>query len=95
MGFHGDLEKQHELSKDAGGVPTYMKEDGGFVPGESFEIGDSLYAKLQRLAGRYGVEQRGIERVPDSEKTEGHTKGLLNVATMVNCPRWREHGIPD
>ncbi|KAI0109090.1 purine-cytosine permease [Nemania sp. FL0031] len=31
---------------------------------------NSLYAKLQAFAGKYGVEQRGIERVPDNERTD-------------------------
>lgn len=58
-------------------------DDGNAVPGESFEVGDSLYAKLQRFAGRFNIEQRGIERVPDDERTEGAVRGLLNVGTMV------------
>ncbi|KAJ8126024.1 hypothetical protein O1611_g7615 [Lasiodiplodia mahajangana] len=32
--------------------------------------GNSLYAKLQAFAGKYGVEQRGIQRVPDDERTD-------------------------
>lgn len=53
------------------------KIDG--VPAESFEIGDSLYAKLQRLVGRFGVEQRGIERVPEDERTDTNVR---KVGTM-------------
>ncbi|KAK4193441.1 purine-cytosine permease [Podospora australis] len=37
---------------------------------EDFEKGDSLYAKLQRFAGKYGMEQRGVERVPDDERED-------------------------
>ena len=50
------------------------------VPGESFEIGNSLYARLQRAVGKYGVEQRGIERVPEDERTDS---SLIKVGTMV------------
>lgn len=50
------------------------------VPGESFEVGNSLYAKLQRAVGKYGVEQRGIERVPEDERTDS---SLVKVGTMV------------
>ncbi|KAI1152707.1 purine-cytosine permease [Nemania diffusa] len=32
--------------------------------------GNSLYARLQTFAGKYGVEQRGIERVPENERTD-------------------------
>jgi len=77
-----DLEKNDEKHAiEVGSDPTYMPDDGGAVPGESFEVGDSLYAKLQRIAGKFGVEQRGIERVPENERHDKN--GLLNVATMV------------
>lgn len=62
------------------------QEPDGAVPGESFEYGDTVYAKLMRFAGRFGVEQRGIERVPEDERTDKGFKALLNVATMV-CDR--------
>ena len=52
----------------------------GAVHGESFVVGDSTYAKLQRLAGRFRIEQRGIERVPEDERTD---KSTLKVGTMV------------
>lgn len=55
----------------------------GAVAGETFEYGNSTYAKLQRVAGKLHVEQRGIERVPDDERDD---HSLLNVGTMVNPP---------
>ncbi|KAJ5765050.1 hypothetical protein N7520_004609 [Penicillium odoratum] len=51
----------------------------GAVPGETFEYGDSLYAKLQRFAGKLNVEQRGIERVPENERTD---TSYLNIGSM-------------
>jgi hypothetical protein len=58
-------------------------DDGvGAVRGETFETGNTLYAKLMRFAGKYGVEQRGIERVPEDERTD-NKRPLLNIATMV------------
>ncbi|KAJ5556257.1 hypothetical protein N7513_002098 [Penicillium frequentans] len=51
----------------------------GAVPGESFEYGDSMYARLQRLAGKLNVEQRGIERVPENERTD---TSYLNIGSM-------------
>lgn len=76
-----EYEKDVEKHPDVGSVPDYMAAEGGAVPGESFEVGNSLYARLQRFAGKYGVEQRGIERVPEDERTDHN--GLLNVGTMV------------
>jgi hypothetical protein len=42
----------------------------------------SLTAKLMHFAGKFGVEQRGIERVPEDERTDTGFKALLNVSTM-------------
>lgn len=64
---------------------SYTDGVGGAVHGESFEYGNSWYAKMQRLAGKLNVEQRGIERVPENERTDDGFKALLNVATMVCC----------
>ncbi|SMQ44892.1 unnamed protein product [Zymoseptoria tritici ST99CH_3D7] len=74
----GDMEKGHHITSNA---PVHPREDGA-VPGESFELGNSWYAKVQRLAGRFRVEQRGIERVPEDERTEFGTRALFNIATM-------------
>ena len=60
-----------------------MQEDGA-VPGETFELGDSFYAKAMRFAGKLKIEQRGIERVPEDERTDTGFKGLLNAGTMVS-----------
>jgi len=66
--------------------PSYVDSDGA-VPGESFEYGDSFYAKAQRLAGKFHIEQRGIERVPETERTDN---SYLNIGSMVSlrhlCP---------
>lgn len=64
---------------------SYTDGVGGAVHGESFAYGNSWYAKMQRLAGKLNVEQRGIERVPENERTDDGFKALLNVATMVCC----------
>jgi hypothetical protein len=54
------------------------------VRDKDFSAGDSLYARLQRVAGKYGVEQRGIERVPDDEREEANA---FKIGTMVRTPR--------
>lgn len=40
----------------------------------------TLYGKLQRLAGKFKVEQRGIERVPEDERNDN---SYWNIGTMV------------
>ena len=86
-----DLEKNGALST---GTPSSQHlsfdkrpasaDSTGAVPGESFETGNSLYAKLQRLAGEFNIEQRGIERVPENERTDTN---ILNVGSMVSALR--------
>lgn len=36
-----------------------------------------------RFAGKFKIEQRGIERVPEDERYDTGVKGLLNAGTMV------------
>lgn len=63
-----------------GAKPTYYNEPVEGVHGESFEIGNSTYAKIQRFAGKLFIEQRGIERVPEDERTD---KTISKIGTMV------------
>jgi hypothetical protein len=63
--------------------------DEGAIPGESLIIGDSYYARLQRFANRFGVEARGIERVPSDERSNA---GMSQIGTMVGASaiaKWR------
>ena len=48
----------------------------------SLATGSSLTARLLRAAGKLGVEQRGIERVPEDERTETGFMAMLNISTM-------------
>lgn len=74
-GADHDLEKAPEVGK----VPVDGNSDGA-VPGESFAYGNSWYAKIQRLAGKLNIEQRGIERVPENEQTD---TSYFNISSMV------------
>lgn len=67
-GSAGDAEKQAH----AGTLSSSEVED-------RFEDGNSLYAKLQRIAGKLNIEQRGIERVPENERND---TSYLNISTM-------------
>ncbi len=71
----------HDIEKEAAVPSSHDELDDGAVPGESFEYGNTTYAKLQRLAGKFNIEQRGIERVPENER---HDTSLLNIGTMVS-----------
>lgn len=70
-----DLEKAPQVAK----APMDDSSDGA-VPGESFMYGNSVYAKLQRLAGKFNIEQRGVERVPENERTD---TSYFNISSMV------------
>ena len=64
---------------EKGVAPVYADESGA-VAAETFEYGDSTYARLQRFAGKFNIELRGIERVPEDERTDSN---LMKVGTMV------------
>lgn len=60
--------------------------DEGAIPTVALITGDSYYARAQRFVGRFGVEQRGIERVPSDERTND---GMSQIGTMVcNIQTW-------
>lgn len=71
-------EKYSNEKHDAASSGDYVPDDGA-VHAETFVLGDSWYAKTQRLAGKFGVEQRGIERVPSDERSTAH---ISQVGTM-------------
>ena len=70
------------IDSEKGGLPAYTTEAPA-VSGETFVTGDSTYAKIQRAVSRFGVEPRGIERVPEDERTDTN---LMKVGTMVSIP---------
>ena len=76
---HGYDEGAHSPDAEKGGLPTYTAEAPA-VSGEVFVTGDSTYAKIQRAVSKFGVEPRGIERVPEDERTDTN---LMKVGTMV------------
>lgn len=75
-----DVEYNAHQSTDEKHRSVVVPDESGAVHGESFVAGNTLYARLQRLAGRFGVEQRGIERVPEDERTD---KTVIKLSTMV------------
>ena len=82
---HYDVEARTSSSPvEYGEKPSYYNEPIEGVHGESFEIGNTTYAKIQRAAGKLFIEQRGIERVPEDERTD---KTLSKAGTMVRRAR--------
>ena len=90
-----DLEKQassdrHTASAGSSNDPqhggsnnhTTVVDTSHAVSGASLATGSSLTARLLRAAGKLGVEQRGIERVPEDERTETGFMAMLNISTM-------------
>ncbi|XDG08449.1 hypothetical protein ABKA04_008064 [Annulohypoxylon sp. FPYF3050] len=53
--------------------------DDNAVHGREFTSGKSMYARLQRFAGKFGMEQRGIERVPSDERTDSN---MFQIGTL-------------
>jgi hypothetical protein len=71
----GEVEKNGQVDN---GSTDYIGDEGA-VHAETFITGDSLYAKLQRFATQFGVEARGIERVPSDERTDS---GMSKIGTL-------------
>ncbi|KAJ5673365.1 hypothetical protein N7507_002492 [Penicillium longicatenatum] len=69
----------YDVEKRAGAVDPPLVDETDAVPATSFEYGNSVYAKLQRLGGKIKVEQRGIERVPEDERTDN---SYWNIGSM-------------
>lgn len=78
------MDRDVEKAPTVDGMPLDSTSDGA-IHGESFEYGNSLYAKVQRAAGKLNIEQRGIERVPAEEQTD---TSYFNIGSMVCflCP---------
>lgn len=87
--------KEYDVEAAPAEKPTFANEtdsaeyigDEGAVPAETFIVGDSFYAKAQRLAGKFGVEQRGIERVPSDERLPA---GMSQIGTLVSSELWNK-----
>ena len=79
---HEDLEKAPQVNNasEQNSNKLFDNSSDGAVPGESFEYGNSVYAKIQRFAGKLNIEQRGVERVPEHEQTD---TSYLNIGSMV------------
>jgi hypothetical protein len=93
------MSKKFDLDvEEKAASPPYAQEsdsdyigDEGAITAEALVIGDTFYAKAQRFVGRFGVEARGIERVPSDERTDS---GMSKIGTMVGSsplPDWNMH----
>lgn len=81
-------EKDMDIEKGPHASDTTVDDSAdGAVPGQSFEYGGSIYAKIQRLAGKMNIEQRGIERVPAEEQID---TSYFNIGSMVR-PQILDH----
>lgn len=54
--------------------------DSNAVLNDASAQGDSFFARCQAFAGKFGVEQRGIERVPTDERINSN---MSEVGTLV------------
>jgi len=81
-------EKVHttETSAEASGTSnnSHASEPENVVREKDLSAGEGLYASLHRFAGRFGVEERGIERVPRDERPN---VGMSQVGLMVRKQR--------
>jgi hypothetical protein len=74
--YAGEEEQQVEVMDPLAKDPTEALPEE-----ECFEKGDSLYAKLARMGTKMNIEVRGIERVPENERTD---TSYWNIGSMVH-----------
>ncbi|KAK2592625.1 Purine-cytosine permease fcy21 [Conoideocrella luteorostrata] len=79
---HGHVERRGSVGADVDeAVLSKTVSDGTathHASNVSFDT-NTFYGKLQRLAGKFKVEQRGIERVPEDERND---TSYWNIGTM-------------
>lgn len=80
MATKKDVETGGEKFMETDTAVGYVGDENAVHKSE-FIAGDSLYARLQRAAGKFGVEQRGIERVPSDERTDS---SMSKIGTLVS-----------
>jgi hypothetical protein len=85
MAHKVDIESDGKTSPPDEKAVSDIDIEEGAVYTAQLAQGDAWTAKLQRVFGKYKIEQRGIERVPEDERTD--TNGVVNVGTMVCCSR--------
>lgn len=74
-----DVETGEKHGSGNNSTSEYIGDEGA-VHAETFIIGDSWYHKTQRFATKFGVEARGIERVPSDERSD---TGMSKIGTLV------------
>jgi hypothetical protein len=80
IGSKRDEEKTTQWDSTGTDVEVGQVSDVNVTNRYSPPEGNSLLARLQAFAGKYGVEQRGIERVPEDERTD---TSMSQVGTLV------------
>lgn len=91
--------KPHDVEKSGGdrfaGTESDVDVgDGNAIHREELVAGDSLYARIQRLAGKVGAEQRGVERVPSDERSDAPMSQVFTMVSTLPC-RGRVGGEED
>lgn len=74
-------EKDPEVGFDTGSYDNPSITAEHVVHKKDLYFGDSWVAKLQRIAGKLGVEARGIERVPEDERTDTSASKMATVVS--------------
>ena len=78
--FDSDMEKHAVAEDEVLGSGTYTSPAPGSY---EEEVDNSLFARMNRVGTKLGVEVRGIERVPDEERTDN---SYWNIGSMVFEP---------
>jgi hypothetical protein len=82
MSFDHEKDVEAHAEKVSDTYSPEIVDHDNAIRSEAFDARPGFLGKVLRVAGRFGVEQRGIERVPEDERTD--TKPYRNIFTMVS-----------
>lgn len=77
----GKKSPSHTESKTSDSDVGYKFSDNSAIPMEDPEVGHGWRERAQRAVGRLGIEQRGIERVPEDERSDF---SITNMGSLVS-----------
>ncbi|KUI70284.1 Purine-cytosine permease fcyB [Cytospora mali] len=77
--FLQDTERRSSLGEKDHVVEAEVAVDPTTIENQAFQNGNTVFGRVQQFAGKFGVEQRGIERVPPGERTD---TSLSKIGTL-------------
>lgn len=79
--FSHDTERRSSLGEKDLVLETEFATDFSTIDSQVVHKGENVFGRIQLFVGKFGVEQRGIERVLPEERTD---TSLSKIGTLVS-----------